>query len=63
MPAFAATAAILLYSSAALFTWSSVGLLPPFPSPRVAVIICVIPTSFAHSMLFSWLFRSSPMLK
>ena len=63
MPALAATAAILLYSSAALFTWSSVGLAPPFPSPRDAVIICVIPISFAHSMLFSCPFRSSRMVK
>ena len=38
-----ATAAILLYSSAALYLVER-GLLPLLPSPRVAVIICV-PTS------------------
>ena len=60
MPAFAATAAILLYSSAAFFTSSIVGLLPP---PRLAVIICVMPTSFAQSMLSGCFSRSSRMLK
>ncbi len=50
MPALAATAAILLYSSAACFTWSIVGV---FPAPSVAVIIWVMPISFAHAMLFS----------
>ena len=57
------TRAIRLYSSAARFTWSSVGMLPPFPSPREAVSMCVMPTCLAHSMLFSWLFRSSRMVK
>ena len=60
MPAFAATAAILLYSSAAFFTSSIVGLFPP---PRLAVIIWVMPTSLAQAMLSGCLSLSSLMLK
>ena len=47
MPAFADSAAILLYSSAARFTSSIVGFLGPL---SVAVIIWVIPTSCAQAM-------------
>ena len=60
MPAAAATAAIALYSSAARFTPSIVGELP---APRLATIICVMPTSLAQAMLADCLSLSSFMLK
>ena len=49
-----------LYSSAAFFTSSIVGVLPP---PSVATSICVMPISAAQSMLFCWFSRISRMLK